>query len=216
MRRHEQLLLENKAWVSEMNQRFPGFFERMSKGQEPEFLWIGCADSRVSPSEITQSKPGQLFIHRNVANLVVPGDINLLSVLQYAVEVLKIKHVIVCGHYGCGGVKTAMGDASLGLIDTWLANIKEVISKHEETLDAIGDEQARFDRLVELNVYEQLLHLAHTSIIKNSWKNEQIPVLHGWVFNIGNGVLRPHFEMQPGAKLPVDITVPRDTEKRRA
>jgi len=206
VKRHEQLLLENKAWSVEMDQRHPGFFERISKGQEPEFLWIGCADSRVSPSEITQSKPGQLFIHRNVANLVVPGDINLLSVLQYAVEVLKIKHVIVCGHYACGGVKAAMSDASLGLIDTWLANIKQVIGEHEDELDAILDETARCNRLVELNVRAQLMHLAATAIIKNSWKKEQAPVLHGWVFNIADGIIRQHYEMQPGTKAPVDIT----------
>jgi carbonic anhydrase len=206
MQRHEELLLENKAWSIEMDQRYPGFFKRISKGQEPEFLWIGCADSRVSPSEITQSKPGQLFIHRNVANLVVPGDINLLSVLQYAVEVLKIKHVIVCGHYGCGGVKTAMSDVSLGLIDSWLGNIKEVIGKHEDELDAIADETERCNRLVELNVREQLMHLAATSIIQTSWKKAQIPVLHGWVFNIADGIIRQHYQMQPGSKMPMDIS----------
>jgi carbonic anhydrase len=205
MKRHEQLLLENKAWSVEMDQRYPGFFERISKGQEPEFLWIGCADSRVSPSEITQSPPGQLFIHRNVANLVVPGDINLLSVLQYAVEVLKVKHVIVCGHYGCGGVKTAMSDVSLGLIDNWLVNIKEVIAKHEEELAQIPDEATRFSRLVELNVREQLVHLAATSIIQNNWKKDQIPVLHGWVFNIADGIIRQYYEMKPGTKAPTSL-----------
>ena len=205
MKQHEQLLLENKAWSQEMRQRNPQFFEKMAKGQKPEFLWIGCSDSRVSPSEITQTKPGEIFIHRNVANLVVHTDLNLLSVMQYAVEVLEIKHIVVCGHYGCGGVKASLGHDSLGIIDTWLRHIKDVVRLHETELEAIKDETAQVNRLVELNVYEQLLNIAKTPLIQRRWKEHQRPHLHGWVYNMEDGIITPHFEMAPGSKLPVSV-----------
>lgn len=205
MRRHDQLLLENKAWAQEMHQRNPQFFERMAKSQKPEFLWIGCSDSRVSPTEVTQSDPGQIFIHRNVANLVVHTDLNLLSVMQYAVEVLEIKHIIVCGHYGCGGVKASMGHASFGIIDTWLRHIKDVVRIYDKELAAIPDEDARTDRLVELNVYEQMLNIAKTPMIQKYWKAHQRPHLHGWVYDMRDGIIKPQFEMAPGAALPVSV-----------
>jgi carbonic anhydrase len=205
MKRHEQLLLENKAWSQEMRERNPKFFESMVNMQKPDFLWIGCSDSRVSPSEITQTKPGEIFIHRNVANLVVHTDLNLLSVMQYAVEVLEIKHIIVCGHYGCGGVKASMTQQSLGIIDTWLRHIKDVFRLHEKELNDIGDEEARTDRLVELNVYEQLLNIAKTPLIQRCWKEHQRPHLHGWVYDLRDGIIKPHFEMPAGAKLPVSV-----------
>lgn len=205
MQRHKQLLLENKAWAQEMSERHPGFFDRMAKIQKPDFLWIGCSDSRVSPSEITQTKPGEIFIHRNVANLVVHTDLNLLSVMQYAVEVLEIEHIIVCGHYGCGGVETAMGNKSLGIIDTWLRHIKDVVRLHEHELKEIADPATRCNRLVELNVYEQLLNIAKTPLIQHAWKAHKRPSLHGWVYDLQDGLIRTHYEMEPGTRLPVSV-----------
>ena len=199
MLRYEQLLLENKAWAQEMQQADPKFFERLSATQTPEILWIGCSDSRVSPDEITEIKPGEVFIHRNIANLVVHTDMNLLSVLQYAVEVLKVKDVVVCGHYGCGGVKAALGNESLGVIDAWLRQIKDVYRIHSEEIDLHTDETAKVNRLVEYNVKEQLFNLAKTSIIQNAWKQNNFPYLHGWVFDMGDGVIKPMLELAPNA-----------------
>lgn len=176
---YQQLLDNNKKWVAEQTKNDPAFFENLAKGQSPEYLWIGCSDSRVPANEITGTRPGEMFVHRNIANMVVHTDMNLLSVLSYAVEVLKVKHIIVCGHYGCGGVLAAMGNKQFGLIDNWLRHIKDVYRIHQQELDAIQDEHLRGKRLVELNVIEQVSDLAKTSIIQNAWKREQPLHLHG-------------------------------------
>lgn len=201
MKRHEQLLLENKAWVQDRKENDPTFFERMSASQKPDFLWIGCSDSRVSPTEITQTQPGEIFIHRNIANLVVHTDLNLLSVLQYAVEVLEIKYVIVCGHYGCGGVKAALTNNSFGIIDKWLRHIKDVYRLHQPAIDSIKDEEARANALVECNVREQLYHLAQTSIIQRAWAKNKRPYLLGWVYDLGDGGIKSLLELPPGSPL---------------
>lgn len=197
MKSYEKLLLENKAWASELLERNPQYFERMNEGQSPEFLWIGCSDSRVPAEDITNSRPGEIFVHRNVANLVVHTDLNLLSVLQFAVEVLGVRHVIVCGHYNCGGVKAAMGNQELGLINKWLRNIKDTYQQHHEEIEALPEGEARTDRLVELNVREQVMNLAKTSIVQASWKRRQLPILHGWVYGLKDGVLKPLAMMGP-------------------
>ncbi|MEX0636163.1 MAG: carbonic anhydrase, partial [Ferruginibacter sp.] len=195
MKSYEKLLLENKAWAAEQQIADPEFFKRLQDQQAPEFLWIGCSDSRVPPNQITNTQPGEMFIHRNIANLVVNTDLNLLSVLQYAVEVLKVKHVIVCGHYGCGGVKAAMSNKSFGLIDNWLKEIKDVIRMNKEELDEIADDNHKFDRMVEINVREQVLSLAKTTIIQNAWKNGHLPHLHGWVYGLKDGLIKPVCEL---------------------
>ncbi|MCB9080397.1 MAG: carbonate dehydratase [Lewinellaceae bacterium] len=202
MQRYEQLLLENKAWAQEKVQDDPQFFERLVNIQRPDFLWIGCSDSRVPPNEITQTQPGEIFIHRNIANMVVHTDLNLLSVLQYAVEVLKVKHIIVCGHYGCGGVKAAMSRSSYGIINKWLRNIKDVYRFHQGEIDDLSSEDDRVNRLIELNVEEQVLNLAKTSIIQKAWKTEGRPHLHGWVYSLHDGVIKPLVEM--AANTPLD------------
>jgi carbonic anhydrase len=185
----ERLLLENKAWAAEKLETDPNYFLRQVKDQSPEFFWIGCSDSRVPANEVTNTEPGEIFVHRNVANLVVNTDLNLLSVLQYAVDVLKVKHIIVCGHYGCGGVKAAMTQQSFGLINKWLRNIKDVYRFHRIEVDGIGDLEKRVDRLVELNVNEQIHNLAKTSIVQKAWATRQSPVLHGWVYGLDDGIL---------------------------
>lgn len=201
MKSHHKLLLENKAWAQEKLEDDPQFFDRLSKIQTPEFLWIGCSDSRVPANEITGTQPGEIFVQRNIANLVVHTDLNLLSVLQYAVEVLKVKHVVVCGHYGCGGVKAAMGHHSLGIINKWLGNIKDVYRLHETELNNIDNEESRLDRLVELNVQEQVMNLAKTSIIQQAWKNHQRPHLHGWVYGLKDGLLQPIIDIEPDSAI---------------
>jgi len=201
MKSYERLLLENKAWASEKVEDDPKYFSRLSNLQTPEFLWIGCSDSRVPANEITGTEPGEIFVQRNIANMVIHTDLNLLSVLQYAVEVLEVKHIIVCGHYGCGGVKAAMGHHSLGIINKWLRNIKDVYRIHQEELEAIEDEGARVNRLVELNVQEQVMNLAKTSIIQSAWKNKKQPHIHGWVYGLDNGLIKPVFEMDAGSDL---------------
>ena len=201
MKSYEKLLLENKAWAKEQLESDPDFFKRLSDIQTPEFLWIGCSDSRVPADKITGTQPGEIFVHRNVANLVVHTDLNLLSVVQYAVDVLEVKHIIVCGHYGCGGVKAAMTRHSLGLINKWLRNIKDVYSKHVEEVDSIKDEEARTDRLVELNVKEQVMNLAKTSIIQKAWKHRNGPNLHGWVYGLKDGIIHPIFELPAGSSI---------------
>lgn len=190
MESHKKLLLANKAWAADRLAVEPEYFEHLAQGQQPEFLWIGCSDSRVPAEEITGTHPGELFVHRNVANMVIHTDFNMLSVLQYSVEVLQVKHVIVCGHYGCGGVQNSMTHKNLGLINKWLRHIKDVYRFHERELDSIADFQARFDRLVELNVMEQVTNLAETSIIQSSWKNRQLPSVHGWVYDMKTGLLK--------------------------
>ncbi len=190
MESHKRLLLANKAWAEDKLAANPDFFELLSGPQQPEFLWIGCADSRVPAEEITGTSPGQLFVHRNVANQVIHTDFNMLSVLQYAIEVLDVKHVIVCGHYGCGGVQNALSRKDLGLINKWLRHIKDVYRFHQRELDTISDEDTRFRRMVELNVTEQISNLAETTIIQKSWKKKGYPVLHGWVYDMETGLIK--------------------------
>ncbi|MBN8683982.1 MAG: carbonic anhydrase [Chitinophagales bacterium] len=201
MKAYERLLLENKAWAKEKVFEDPEYFERLVNVQTPEFLWIGCSDSRVPPNEITQTHPGEIFIHRNIANMVVHTDLNMLSVLQYAVEVLKVKHIIVCGHYNCGGVKAAMTHSSLGLINKWLRNIKDVYRFNQQELDQIENYDDRINRLIELNVKEQVLNIAKTSIVQQAWKNRHAPHLHGWVYDLHDGLIKPVFEMAAGSAL---------------
>ncbi len=203
MKTYEKLLLENKAWAHEKVEDDPDYFNRLSHIQTPEFLWIGCSDSRVPANEITNTQPGEIFVHRNVANLVIHTDVNLLSVLDYAVTHLKVKHVIVCGHYGCGGIKAAMTNTDYKqVLNMWLRNIKDVYRLHRDELEGLHDEEKKFDRLVELNVQEQVTHLAKTSIIQRAWKNEQRPDLHGWVYGLKDGIINPVFEMRAGT--PID------------
>lgn len=202
MHSYERLLEENKIWAAAKNEADPAFFDRLAHLQTPEFLWIGCSDSRVPANEITGTQPGEIFVHRNVANLVVNTDVNLLSVLDYAVNHLKVKHVIVCGHYGCGGIKASMGKTDFKLVlNMWLRNIKDVYRLHRKELDEITDEEKRTDRLVELNVSEQVGNLAKTSIIQRAWAKEQRPDLHGWVYGLKNGLINPVYEMKSGANI---------------
>ncbi len=201
MKAYEKLLLENKAWAKQQKEVDPDFFNRLAKQQAPKFLWIGCSDSRVPADKITGTEPGEIFVHRNIANLVVNTDINLLSVLQYSVEVLKVEHIIVCGHYGCGGVKAAMGNTHLGIINHWLKEIKDVYRMHRDEVEGIPDEESKFNRMVELNVKEQIFNLAKTSIVQNAWKNEQRPQLHGWVYGLNNGLIKPIQEMDHNTEM---------------
>jgi carbonic anhydrase len=187
---YKQLLENNKKWVKDKLDLNPEFFNQLAKGQSPPLLWIGCADSRVPANEIIGAQPGEVFVHRNIANMVLHTDMNMLSVLDYAVNVLKVKHVIVCGHYGCGGVQAAMGNQSIGIIDNWIRHIKDVYRFHSEELDAITDEKLKFDTFVELNVKEQVLDLAKTSIVQTAWKNNQDLQLHGWVYGVGSGIVK--------------------------
>ena len=198
----EKLLAANKAWARDTTARDPQYFERLSLLQSPEFLWIGCSDSRVPANEITGTQPGEIFVHRNIANMVIHTDVNLLSILDYAVNHLKVKHVIVCGHYGCGGIKAAMTNHDFKyVLNMWLRNIKDVYRLHREELEAIDDIEKRTDRLTELNVKEQLMHLAKTSIIQRAWQREQRPTLHGWVYGLKDGIIQPLFQMSPGTPL---------------
>jgi len=200
MTSYAKLLLENKEWAKAQKNEDPGFFERLSALQTPEFLWIGCSDSRVPADKITGTQPGEIFVHRNISNMVIHTDVNLLSVLDYAVNHLKVKHIIVCGHYGCGGVKAAMTKHDYNyVLNMWLRNIKDVYRLYREELDAIISEEKRTNRLVELNVKEQVMHLAKTSIIQRAWENEKRPHLHGWVYGLKDGIINPVFEMNPGS-----------------
>ena len=202
MHEYEKLLEANKKWAKGKSDSDPHFFERLSGIQTPEFLWIGCSDSRVPANEITGTQPGEIFVHRNVANLVINTDVNLLAVLDYAVSILKVKHVIVCGHYGCGGINAAMTkDDFKQVLNMWLRNIKDVYRFHREELDSIEEADARSDRLVELNVQEQIQNLAKTSIIQRAWMQEQRPDLHGWVYGLKNGLIKPVFEMKAGTHI---------------
>ena len=184
---YKKILDNNKEWVEQQLAVDENYFEDLSKGQNPPLLWIGCSDSRVPANEIIGAKPGEVFVHRNIANLVVHTDINMLSVLDYAVNALKVKHVIVCGHYGCGGVKAAMGNQSIGIIDNWIRNIKDVYRVNKEELNEIEDEDKKFNRMVELNVVEQVFNLAKTSIVQNAWNIGQELHLHGWVYGLNSG-----------------------------
>lgn len=201
MKSYEKLLLENKAWAQEKIQDDPDYFTRLVNLQTPEFLWIGCSDSRVPANQITGTQPGEIFVHRNIANLVVSTDINLLSVLQYAVEVLKVKHIIVCGHYGCGGVKAAMTKKSLGIINKWLRNIKDVYRMHRDEIEALPEGIERENRMIELNVQEQVMNLAKTSIVQKAWKENNRPNLHGWVYDLHDGIIKPVFELEAGSHI---------------
>lgn len=190
MKQYNEYLENNKAWVNKMLTIDPEYFSRLAKGQKPPLLWIGCADSRVPANEIIGALPGEVFVHRNIANMVVHTDMNMLSVLDYGVNVLKVKHVIVCGHYGCGGVRAAMANQQFGLIDNWLRHIKDVYRYYQDELERISDPVARENRFVELNVIEQVYDLSKTSIIQNSWKNQGGPYIHGWVYDIHNGLIQ--------------------------
>lgn len=201
MEAYKELLLANKAWVQEKLKIRPDFFERQVETQSPDFLWIGCSDSRVPAEDITGTEPGELFVHRNIANLVVHTDFNVLSVLQYAVEVLKVKHVIVCGHYNCGGVKNAMTRRDFGLLNKWLRHLKDVYRINRDHIDSIADPQARWDRLVEMNVTEQVQNLAKTSIVQRAWRFEQRPMLHGWVYDLRTGYLKELALIRPNTKI---------------
>jgi carbonic anhydrase len=186
---YNQLLENNKAWAILKKNNDPEYFSQLSDKQNPQYLWIGCSDSRVPANQITGTKPGEIFVHRNIANMVVHSDMNMLSVLSYAIDVLKVKHVIVCGHYGCGGVLAAMGNKQFGLIDNWLRHIKDVYRYHHLELDAITDEEQRARRFVELNIIEQVHDLGKTTIVQNAWKRNQPLHIHGWVYDLSDGIL---------------------------
>ncbi len=190
MKFYDTLIENNKKWAENQVNADPNYFKNLAEGQTPPVLWIGCADSRVPANQIIGAEPGQVFVQRNIANMVVHTDMNMLSVLDYAVNALKVKHIIVCGHYGCGGVKAAMQNDSIGLIDNWLRHIKDVYRLHKEELDAIEKEKERFNRFVELNVTEQVFDLAKTSIVQNAWHKKQELQLHGWVYGLDTGLIK--------------------------
>lgn len=183
----KQLFINNKQWADRIEKEQPGFFKQLSEQQAPEYLWIGCSDSRVPANEIVGLLPGELFVHRNVANLVLHSDMNCLSVLQYAIDILKVKHILVVGHYGCGGVKAAMTKQRVGFVDNWLRNVKDVYAMHREEVDGIADENERLNRLIELNVMEQVRNLCHTSFVQEAWERGQPLTIHGWVYSLRNG-----------------------------
>lgn len=185
----EQLFENNRAWASAIQSNDPEFFPRLSRQQAPDYLWIGCSDSRVPANEIVGLLPGQMFVHRNVANVVVHTDLNCLSVIQYAVDVLKVEHVIVCGHYGCGGVNAAADNSRLGLIDNWLRHVQDVMQKHKQKLAEIEDETERLNRLCELNVIEQVLNVSQTTIVQHAWERQQPLAVHGWIYGLHDGLL---------------------------
>ncbi|HKO99685.1 MAG TPA: carbonate dehydratase [Pyrinomonadaceae bacterium] len=189
MRDLKTLLNNNREWAAKVKAERPDFFETLSKQQTPRYLWVGCSDSRVPANEIVNLMPGDLFVHRNVANVVVHTDLNCLSVIQYAVEVLKVRDVIVCGHYGCGGVKAALNNSKLGLIDNWLRHIQDVKQRHEELLAEV-DEKLRADRLCELNVIEQVINVCQTTIVQSAWERGQELAMHGWIYGLGDGLIR--------------------------
>lgn len=202
MKAYEKLLLENKAWAAEKLELNADYFASLAIEQHPKFLWIGCSDSRVPANEITNTEPGEIFVHRNIANMVVHTDVNMLSVLQYAVQVLKVEHILVVGHYGCGGVKAAMGHNDLGLINKWLLNIKEVYKTHFDEIQSIQDETDRTNRLVELNIMAQVDNLMKTSIVQGAWKDRNAPTVHGWVYGLADGQIRELVKVSPGD--PID------------
>ena len=190
MNKLKHLKENNKIWSKKVTELRPNFFSDLAKQQSPEYVWIGCSDSRVSASNIVGLLPGEIFVHRNVANLVVHTDMNCLAVIQFAVEVLKVKHIIVCGHYGCGGVKAAMEDSNLGLIDNWLRHIQDVAQLYEKTLNQIPDDETRLNRLCELNVIEQVLNVSETTIVKKAWANGADLTVHGWIYGLSDGLIR--------------------------
>jgi len=203
--RIEELLQNNEAFVAEQLRQDANYFDKLADGQHPEFLWIGCSDSRVPPDRITGTTPGHMFVHRNIANLVVQTDMNLLSVLQYAVDVLHVEHVVVVGHYGCGGVRSAWQGKPLGLIDNWLRHVQDVAERHAAFLRTLADEDAVVDRLCELNVIEQVSHVARTTIVQDAWKRGQALTLHGWIYGISDGLVKDlKFETDSAAKVESD------------
>jgi carbonic anhydrase len=197
----------NKRWAADITRRDPNFFKRLSHQQTPQYLWIGCADSRVPANEIVGLLPGELFVHRNVANLVVQTDLNCLSVIQYAVEALRVQHIIVCGHYGCGGVLAALRGERLGLIDNWLRNVQDVRDRNSAPMEALAGETQRHDRLCELNVIEQVLHVCQTTVVQSAWERGQSLAVHGWIYSIADGLLRD---------LDVCVTSPAEMRSRSA
>jgi len=180
----------NRTWAAGVEKQNPGFFRKLAQQQTPEYMWIGCADSRVPANEIVGLLPGEIFVHRNVANLVIHTDMNCLSVLQYAVEILKVKHIIVCGHYGCGGVQASLDDRPHGLIDNWLRHIRDISRREQAELMKIGDGDRKVDRLCELNVVEQVINVGHTTIVQEAWRKGQPLTVHGWIYSISNGLLK--------------------------
>ena len=196
---YKKLLKNNREWASAQVEDDPEYFKRLTNLQSPEILWIGCSDSRVPADRITGTHPGEIFVHRNISNLVVSTDLNLLSVLQFAVEILKVRHVIVCGHHNCGGIAAAMSHKSYGLMDQWIWNIKNVYRMHREEIDALATYEEKHHLLTQLNVKEQVMNLAKTSIIQNAWKHDKIPYLHGWVYDLRDGIVNPVFDLDAGA-----------------
>jgi carbonic anhydrase len=207
MRILNNLFENNRKWASAITQRDPNFFKRLSHQQTPQYLWIGCADSRVPANEIVGLLPGELFVHRNVANLVVHADLNCLSVIQYAVETLRVQHIIVCGHYGCGGVLAALRGEHLGLIDNWLRHVQDVRDKNLHALEFLADDAERHHRLCELNVVEQVLNVCKTTVVQGAWERGQSLAVHGWIYSIGDGLLRD---------LDICITSPTEMRQRAA
>ena len=200
----KELIERNRRWSARIREQDPGFFPRLSEQQAPEYLWIGCSDSRVPANDIVDLMPGEIFVHRNVANVVVHSDMNFMSVLQFAVEVLKVKHIMVVGHYGCGGVRAALGHQQLGLIDNWLRHIKDVYSRYQTDLVALEDGEARLNRLCELNVQSQVLNVCHTTIVQNAWARGQRLSVHGWVYGLSDGLVKD---------LDVGVSGPRDIDR---
>lgn len=202
MQSYEKLLLENKAWAAEKESNNPGFFKELAKLQTPEFLWIGCSDSRVPANEITNTQPGEIFVHRNIANMVIHTDMNLLSVLDYAVNYLKVKHIIVCGHYGCGGIKAAMtNNDHKAILNMWLRSIKDVYRHNRDELEQIENIDKRADRFSELNVMEQVVRLSQTTIVQNAWLKRNEPHLHGWIYGLKDGLIKPVMELKAGSEI---------------
>jgi carbonic anhydrase len=190
MQETEALLEKNRAWAANMVAQDPQYFERLASQQAPAYLWIGCADSRVPATQLVDLPPGEMFVHRNVANVVIHTDLNCLSVLHFAIDVLRVRHVIVCGHYGCGGIDAALHNRTFGLIDNWLRHVQDVRNKHAALLDSSRDDVHRLQRLCELNVIEQVVNVCHTTIVQSAWERGQALAVHGWIYGVGNGILR--------------------------
>ncbi|NDE14869.1 carbonic anhydrase [bacterium] len=201
MESYKNLLLANKAWVQEKLNLDREYFNDLAQDQRPEFLWIGCSDSRVPAEEVTGTKPGEIFVHRNVANLVVHTDLNMQSVLHYGIEVLKVKHIIVCGHYGCGGVRAAMSGQRFGIMDQWLRNIKDVYHAHRDEIRGAGDMDAQTNRLVELSVFEQVRNITKTAALQRAWAFNRRPAVHGWVFGLNDGLLKNLYRLDPDSPI---------------
>ncbi len=201
MEDYRRLLQNNKKWVAEKLSITPDFFKESAAVQKPDYLWIGCSDSRVPAEDITGAQPGELFVHRNIANMVIHTDFNLLSVVQYAVEVLKVKHIIVCGHYGCGGIRTALTKLDLGIINQWLRHIKDVYRLHESEFENLSSSDEKVSRLVELNVTEQAKRIAELSFVQRAWKAEHRPIVHGWVYDIYSGNIKDQVKIDPGSTI---------------